>query len=158
MRTIQLVDLDGCIADDRWRRELILPRPKDGSNPQDRFHMYHSQSFRDEMRNREAIRDDCQIVVLTARSLAYRTITMAWLREQEVIPMFLIHRNPTDTRPSVDVKREQVRWLTSPNMYGIHIEEIVDAIDDLQSVVDMYRNDFGIASRLVRIGEEEHVA
>jgi hypothetical protein len=67
----------------------------------------------------------------------------------------VIHRNIRDYRTSVDVKREQLRWLFDPNTYWFTPEEIVSAIDDREDIVRMYREEFGLNSRIVRIGEEE---
>lgn len=158
MRKYQIADLDGCISDDRWRRDTIKPRPADGSNPPDRFHIYQSLSFSDEAMNLRELRDDCQLIILTARPVKFSQITYDWLKRHKIVPAITIFRNNHDTRPSWDVKRQMVGWLLDYNMHGLNPGDIVEAIDDLAPIVNMYREEFNIPSRIVRIGEEEHIA
>lgn len=154
---IQIADLDGCLSNDVWRRTLIKPRPADGSNPEERFFHYHSQCWRDEMANGHELLPNTEIVILTARPVAHRDSTLHWLRWAHIRPHWVIHRNNGDTRPSVDVKRDQLKWLLDVNSYGVKLTDIVLAIDDLEPIVKMYREEFGLNAKLVRIGEEEHL-
>lgn len=153
MRKIQLVDLDGCISDDRWRRELI----REEGDPFDRFHAYHLGLHRDAAVNLHEIDPDLDVVVVTARPCLYAEMTLDWLREVAGIqPRYILHRNNHDHRPSVEVKREQVGWLFSYNLnYNVNPEDIAAAIDDREDIINMYREHFSFPARIVRIGAEE---
>lgn len=155
MREVQIADLDGCLADDRWRRALIRPEPSDrGVGWQDKFVEYHQASWRDTVENLSALREGCDLVILTGRPLWTRPLTLAWLAEVAGLdPLHVIFRNNSDHRPSVEVKREQLGWLLTN--YGIRRERIVEAIDDMEPIVEMYRT-AGLTARVVRIGEEQH--
>jgi hypothetical protein len=153
VRQMQIIDLDGCIADDRWRRGFIGPKEM---APMDRFHEYHIRSVVDPVVHRTEVRDeDHAIIVITARPVLYADQTWHWLRHYANIdPLHIIFRNNNDHRHSADVKRTAIEWLLS--MYDVAKEEIVDAIDDCEDVLAMYR-EFQLPARLVRIGEDEHV-
>jgi len=156
MRRIQIVDLDGCIADDRWRRKYIMPDVPDLDHIE-RFGKYHQSSILDFALNLNEITEP-HVVVLTGRPLLYHEITLMWLRENAYIePLYMIMRNNNDHSPSPVLKKRMVHGLLDWNSYGIAREEIVSAIDDRAAIVDMYQRDFGINARVVRIGEEEHV-
>lgn len=157
MQQLQIVDLDGCISDDRWRRDLIAPRPADGSNPENRFKAYQTLSFSDAPANLNELRADCDLIILTARPTRYAKITRDWLHIHKIKFAHLIMRNDGDTRPSWLVKEQMLGWLFDPNMYDVRPRQIVDAIDDLDPIVAMYRN-YDLPARIVRIGEEEHIA
>ncbi len=152
----QIVDLDGCISDDLWRRRLITPLRAGEPNYAERFHEYHRHAHLDVPRNLHELAEDAEVIVLTARPLTYRDITLNWLLEVAALPhAHLIMRNPHDHRPSVDVKADQLRWLFDPNMeYGVTPKRVVQAIDDRQDIVDMYTM-AGLAARVVRIGDAE---
>lgn len=153
MRLFQIVDLDGCIADDLWRRHLIN---KIGPKSNDWFHEYHINSFWDKAVNLHEIKQP-ETIILTARPLRYRQITMQWLDKiANVKPAYILFRNDDDHRPSFEVKKEMVRALLDWNSYNIQLEQIADAIDDRENIVAMYRQEYGLAARVVRIGEEEH--
>lgn len=148
----QIIDLDGCIADDRHRRHLIVPDPGTGRTDA-HFRRYHEESHCDLAANLHEVRwADCSLIVLTSRPLAYFEITRNWLLEVAALPVpTIIMRNPGDRRSSVEVKREQLSWL--PVHYAIPYSRIVEAIDDRDDIVEMYR-EAGLNARVVRIGEE----
>ena len=156
-RSIQILDLDGCVADDRWRRGFIrdvgMYLPPDEMN---RFHRYHSLCFLDKFANKEEITQP-DIIVLTGRPLLVKELTMRWLRAHQIVPLHIIFRNNDDNiSTSVTLKRRMLAGLLDPNSYDIRPEEITLAIDDRDDVVAMYKNDFGIFAKVVRIGDEEH--
>lgn len=155
MRKVQLVDLDGCISDDRWRRSMILPGAVDMPINKG-FAVYHSQCWRDEATNLGELLPDCDHVILTARPVMYMYMTQRWLNQNKIYPTVILHRNNEDKRPSYMVKRDQLQWvLNSNNLYNVHLEDIALAIDDRDDILGMYSN-YGISTKLVRIGEEEH--
>lgn len=159
---IKIVDLDGCISDDRWRRHLIGPAPLGGRTAAagwgNRFDAYHAAAFADDLANREEVFGwEGEIVICTARPVAYAELTREWLALQKVKPLHILHRNNDDHRIGAEVKATQVQWLLEPQLnYGVLREHIVDAIDDMEPIVRMYRDRFGIPARVVRIGAEEH--
>jgi hypothetical protein len=153
----QIIDLDGCISDDRWRRHLI-ESPVDGRwSNQTRFENYHSCCVRDNLVNAHEIRYDLKHIVLTGRPVRWRQPTEDWLWETaNIVPHILIMRNNEDLAPSPELKERMCGWLWEPNlMYGVRKEEIVEAIDDRQDIVSMYHK-LGLVARVVRIGDEEH--
>ena len=150
---LQIVDLDGCISDDRWRRHLILPAPVQNNS---HFEEYHRLGHADNSVNLHEIVPEVPIVIITTRPLTYYTATLRWVVAAiQSQPHAIIMRNPNDHRPSLEIKREQVQWLWDPNMvYGADgPHEIISAIDDQEKIVAMYREN-GIPARVVRIGEE----
>jgi len=150
-RNIQIVDLDGCIADDRWRRELIQPTGKD------KFHEYHAVSHLDFPVNINEIVAP-EVIVLTGRPVAYREQTLAWLGETAYVrPLHIIMRNNGDYSNAVILKERMVRGLLDWNSYGIAQEWLTLAIDDRADIVEMYQRVFQIPSKIVRIGDEEHI-
>ncbi len=160
MRKIQLVDLDGCTADDRWRRGYILPEPPEGRDSPEwgrRFNPYHARSYLDKPMNRGELLPGVEQVILTARPVAWASATKWWVEGTLGLrPVAILHRGNTDHRSSVEIKRTQLGWLLDPNnCYGVRAEMIVDAIDDRADIVAMYREVLGFG-RIVRIGEEEH--
>lgn len=156
-RMFQIVDLDGCISDDRWRRPLIIQlAPGEGRWADDhlRFEAYHNSIPRDLFVNGKELRPNVDFIILTSRPLRYRDETVFWLARNQISYRHLIMRNPSDLRPSVEVKREMVLWLSDPNSYAVRREMIVDAIDDRKDIVKMYRES-GLPARVVNIDGTE---
>lgn len=152
MTKFQIVDLDGCISDDIWRRPYIRPLAEGEPPNAERFFQYHEACSLDAYRNAHELAPDAELLLLTARPLAYRPATVDWLRNSRIEFRELIMRNNHDHRTSLELKREMVRWL--PTHYGVPLERIVQAIDDRDDIVEMYRKEYGLNARVVRIGEE----
>ncbi len=146
---IKIIDLDGCISDDRWRHQYI---GSTDMNPAERWRVYHENMGGDSLINSSEVGPewhayDRRLVVFTARPVDYRELTVAWLRINRITPLHIIMRNNHDHRPAIDVKRQMIGWL--PDLYGVPIDEVVEAIDDRDDVVAMYRS-CGIDARVVR--------
>ena len=163
MRRIQVIDLDGCISDDRHRRGAIDPvlaadrTPERAKDRTAMYDAYHRNCFLDPAVNLHEVREE-HVVILTGRPLKFWDATNLWLREVAYIqPLFMIMRNNHDHRPSVILKRQMLQGLLDHNSYGIEREELVSAIDDRDDIVVMYRAEFGLEARIVRIGDEENV-
>lgn len=153
-RRIQIVDLDGCISDDRWRRYKINVAEPDKYF---QFHEYHRHCHLDAVVNLHEVEQGAEIIILTGRPLIYYEETVTWLTEVAMLrPLHLIMRNPHNHQPSVILKAQMVMGLLDWNSYGIAKEEIIGAIDDREDIIQMYRRSFGFDSRIVRIGKEEH--
>ena len=163
MRRIQIIDLDGCIADDRHRRKHIDPALAQNRHPSvleardAMWDRYHKECFLDPLANIDKIVER-QVVVLTGRPLRHYEATRMWLTEVAYIsPLYIIMRNNQDHSPSVDLKRRMVYGLLDANSYGVHRDELVLAIDDRSDVVEMYKAEFDLNAHIVRIGDEhEH--
>lgn len=159
---IQIVDLDGCISDDRHRRHHINPvlqrdyRQESESARKVMWHEYHSRCILDKTANLNEVIEK-EVVVLTGRPVRYREQTLMWLREEALIhPIFLLMRNDNDRSGSVVLKERMVAGLIDVNSYRLQLGSLVLAIDDREDIVRMYQDRFGIPSKVVRIGEEEH--
>ena len=139
--SIIILDLDNTVADDAWR----IPRINwQKSNPDERYHDYHLLAAFDDVGNRhlfEGVPHD--IVVFTARPVAYAALTMEWLSRNGIVAKHVLMRNPGDYRHSRDLKMTQLRWLL--DLYDVQKHEIVCAYDDRQDVVDAFRAN-GIAA------------
>jgi hypothetical protein len=150
----QILDLDGCLSDDRHRRHLILDGdPRNNSH----FAAYHDGCHLDLPVNlHEVLIDGTRNIILTSRPLAVYEKTKDWLLEVAgIYPHILLMRNNNDHRRSLVLKEEMMGWLWDPNlMYGIDPQNIISAIDDQESIVQMYREKFKIPARVVRIGDE----
>lgn len=137
-----ILDLDNCIADDAWR----IPRINwQKSVHTGRYDDYHSLSGFDEIGNTDLLATQNKIVIFTARPVAYHALTVEWLRRKGVDWKALIMRNNNDHRPSVDLKRQQLKWLIE--LYDVPKDSIVAAYDDREDVVAMYREE-GIAAHV----------
>jgi hypothetical protein len=136
-----ILDLDNCIANDGWRIPMIDWQHKD---PMRRYHRYHCLAAFDEVGNQHLFREtEHDIIIFTARPTLYRPITEEWLRRNNVFWKCLVMRNDNDHRPSVELKRTQLRWL--PDLYGVDFQDIAAAHDDREDVVAMYK-EHGIPS------------
>lgn len=141
-----ILDIDNCIADDAWRLPRILPASK-LDDRHARFHEYHLLSAWDAVGNREVFLGK-PAAVCTARPIAYRALTMEWLRRAGVEVRHLLMRNMDDYRTSKLLKAYQLECLL--HHYGMKREEIVGAYDDRIEVVNMYL-EAGLPARVVKI-------
>jgi len=145
-----IVDLDGCIADDRWRRHMIRP----ASVPiRERFHKYHLAGCRDHLCNADLVySDDHLVVVVTSRPEWYRRLTHQWLLDWEIMPRAIIMRRDDDYRPSVEVKRDAaLRLIEEHGLNGIEC-----AYDSREDIVEMYR-ELGIRAELAGYPEDDEM-
>jgi len=157
MRHYILMDLDGCLADDEYRRPLINLDLKDNF---ERYHNYHIASAEDEILNYNlsnkswgqwekinSIRaeqgksivamGDCDFIIMTSRPTQYRVQTVNWLARNNIGYHWLLMRNDHDERRCWDVKRWQLEQLRShyPNF---SMDQVVAAFDDTLEVCTMY--------------------
>jgi hypothetical protein len=148
MAGIQIVDLDNCLSDDRWRRPFIdkkLPLAQ-------RYDEYHKGMLLDSPANVDQIRRNDDIVVITGRPVSYHKWTLSWIQTKLWIqPLHLIMRNNNDYRNAVEVKADALTWLFDRNMYGIRLADVVDAIDDRLDIIEMYKAKFGLPARVVGV-------
>lgn len=132
-----ILDLDNCISDDGWRVETI-DWHRDGH---DRFHRYHSlapwDSYAPHPDVAHWVTSGERIAIFTARPVMYRHLTEEWLRRKSVEYTYLLMRNQSDLRPSLELKRSQLQWLVSH--YDVRLDDIGMAYDDRPEIVAMYR-------------------
>lgn len=145
MKPHLIADLDNCIANDEHRIELIR---WDEEDPMDRYHEYHSMCIHDEPANLKEL-DGYTVHFFTAQPEIYRNLRVAWLVAHRIRFRTIFFRHRKDYRHSVDVKR-QMLWRLK-RIKGIEPEHIALAIDDRQSVINMYQDEFNIPSKLVKI-------
>jgi hypothetical protein len=140
MKTCIVLDLDGCISDDRWRRHLITPLDLDP------YGEYHRAIPFDNFANRRAVQDFAKahpLVICTGREERYRRITETWLDDQRVIVARLLMRKDGDRRSAPALKVEMVSGLIKEGI------QIIGAYDDREDVIAAYR-DLGVrAIRMV---------
>ncbi len=142
----RIVDLDNCVADDGWRIKNIAWGRKE---PNAKYATYHSLCGFDEAHNADLFwRAGEQAIIFTGRPCAVRAITVEWLRRHNMPYVHLIMRNNDDHSPSVALKSKMLSWLWST--YGIELEQIANAFDDHQPIVDMYKS-FGIPAHQLKI-------
>lgn len=136
MKDTVLIDIDGCISDDRHRRFLIDNEyvPLD-----ERYRTYHDNSFKDSPVNKEIVehhrRLGHRIVFITGRPEEYRMQTWNWLTRHFPDAVkgdsFLYMRPDLNVEPSGILKARIVQ-----NNLGV--DRIVAAYDDREDVIDEY--------------------
>lgn len=129
----RILDLDNCIANDAWRIPRISWQHID---PDRKYHDYHMLAGFDEVGNEELFKGRSNIIIFTARPVLIRAMTEEWLRRKGVDYDILMMRNNGDHRKSVDLKMQQLHWLSQ---YSIELKQIEHAFDDRQDVIDMYK-------------------
>jgi hypothetical protein len=138
MKEYIIFDIDGCIADDRPRRDK-LPKHKDAKNGD--FDEYHEGSWSDDAMNEEFIRnairfqreDDIEIVFITARPAKYDGQTRAWIAARFGLFEYDLWMRPDD---NVMGSPELKLWLIEQAQ--IPINQIRAAYDDRPDVLDAY--------------------
>ena len=126
-----ILDLDGTISDDTWRRDRI-PSQVDDSQGWD---YYHEGSIDDKPMNIHLV--GYKNIVITSRPCKFRTITMEWLAKNGVEYTVLLMRNQGDIRPAWQVKQDALQYLR--DIYDIHNKDIDVAYDDNEDVCAMYK-------------------
>jgi len=147
-----ILDLDGCISDDRWRRHLIEPRDNEVVKKKRLFDDYHQLSAFDKLCNTHLLHLllGQEAIIFTGRTVKFRAITQEWLRRNSVPVKHLLMRNNDDHRPSPELKRTFLEWLGM--LYEVPRNQIVCAYDDREDVVAMYK-EFGLPAFCVSINE-----
>jgi hypothetical protein len=133
-----ILDLDGCIADDRRRLPLIDPKAPDP------WAAYHAGCYEDPLINEPLLTLCCRysIAFFTGRPSIWRAHTNGWL--QNVVkfrPYLLFMRSPGCLLPSPELKERMLLQLTrhvrSPSLM------VRVAADDRDDVLLMYQS-YGI--------------
>jgi len=122
-----LIDIDGCISDDRWRLPLI------DHTAQDPWHDYHVAAEHDEPANLHVITEPA--IALTAMPARYAEIRRRWLRQHAPAVVRVVMRPDGDHSSSPILKRNMLRFVRGQ----FPSERIRAAYDDRADVVSMYR-------------------
>lgn len=125
-----IVDIDGTIADNMHRQSILEADPKDWDS-------FFLECHQDEpivpvVDIVQVLEKVYSILIVTGRSEKYRELTKFWLKKHEIPYDKLYMRREGDYRPDHEIKEEilmKIRESYSPFL----------AIDDRQSVVDMWR-------------------
>lgn len=152
MKDTVLIDIDGCISDDRHRRFLIDNEyvPLDEC-----YRTYHDNSFKDSPVNKNIVECHRQlghrIVFITGRPEEYRMKTWNWLTRHFPDAVkgdcFLYMRPDLNVEPSGILKARIVQ-------NNLSVDRIVAAYDDREDVLDEYAT-IGITdTRLVQIRDQ----
>lgn len=146
-------DIDNCIANDAWRIPFI---DWTAADPYQRYMPYHRVCSGDQSHNMREFEDlherhNADPCFITARPEAVRHMTMSWLRRHftRSFPAAnrLLMRGNDDHRASVDLKRDLLTELFAAEPEA----RVVLALDDRADVLTMYRQHFGIVTRLLAI-------
>ena len=144
----RIIDLDNCIADDQHRHGLIdMDKAGDA-----RWEQYHLAAAADPLANHDLVRTELTLLILTARPVTVAALTVDWLRLHGINYQFMLMRNRHNYLSSVDLKRQQVDWLQ--DLYDVPLTAIIDAYDDREDVVQMYRS-LGINAHVRAINHRE---
>jgi hypothetical protein len=132
-------DLDNCLADDKWRQDLI-EWDKVGD---ERYEVYNNHMCGDNAHNvdkfKAFVAAGLYPVFFTGRAEHFRGATAAWIRENLCCEAFTLFMRPSGT-VGVTPAALKERMLDDLFSMGHLPSDIVAAFDDLQPVIDMYRS------------------
>jgi uncharacterized HAD superfamily protein len=142
-QNIVIVDIDGTLADVQHRLHFINGHGQ--KNWKQFFRRMEDDTPIDiVVRWVNNLAPEYAAVIITGRPQDYRDCTERWLESHSVRYSLLLMRNAGDFRPDTIVKRELLE--------SVGRELVAFAIDDRQSVCDMYR-DCGVRVFQVSSGE-----
>lgn len=134
---VVIVDLDNCIADDKWRIPLINHQ---AASDFLKYHSYHMAIPGDPVANRHILEGHMygRIVISTSRPEMYRWLTVGWLDYHKIRYAQIFMRPKDDTTSSsAEIKRKALHAIRKqfPKC------DIVMAYDDRPDVIEMYRQE-----------------
>lgn len=128
-----IVDIDGTLADDLWRRHTYSHPNRDWAEINAMCKYDQPFKWCQEIVTAMAAQD-YHIIFLTARNDSARAHTDAWLRANtNLLDFTLIMRSEGDRRED---------WMTKEDLYTKHVHPTFDVLfclDDKQTVTDMWR-------------------
>ena len=133
---IAIFDIDGTVADDRWRRNLIDYNTTDRVK---RYERYHCAAAADEPINRHLLEKHVlagnNILFATSRPINYYEATSRWVRWAfSNTPHMLVMRALQDARPSPEVKLMMVQSIAEEY-------DIVQIYEDREDVCSVLRQE-----------------
>ncbi len=148
-----IVDLDGTLADGRWR--IGLMPPPDQRHIDTAWLEFNRMAAWDFPITgtvdvvRALAEAGYRIVILTGRGAATREITEQWLENWAVPYDKLIMREVGDCRPDTEIKLEALESLGGP-------EYVLCAFDDLPHIVDLWRSKGITTYEVTRYEPDDH--
>lgn len=146
MKQVILFDIDGTLADIAHRRPFL-----DGDRPD--WNKFNSH-MGDDVPNTPVVElyrtlwdtEKYDLIIVSGRNEDFREITERWLVWNEIPFTQLLMRPSGDFRPDVEVKSDILAKIQSAK------RDILFAVDDRQSVVDMWRRN-GITCLQCDVGD-----
>ena len=126
-----IVDIDGTIADNMHRQSVLDAEPKDWDAFFRECHL--DLPIEPIVEIVKLLEPHYAILIVTGRSEKYRELTKFWLKKYNIPYDELYMRPENDYRPDHEIK-EEILFTIRKNNYNPLL-----AIDDRQSVVDMWR-------------------
>lgn len=126
-----ILDLDGTISDDTWRRGRIPSNVEDSKG----WDNYHQGLIHDRTINLHMVGK--RNIIITSRPSKFRPQTIEWLQKHNIEFSILLMRIAGDLRPSWQVKQDAIEHLRE--IYEIHNKDIDIAYDDDPDVCAMYK-------------------
>lgn len=138
----RIIDLDGTICDDRWRRKYIK---ESGS---DRWTDYHQLAAFDDFVNTDLVLSvpSQKNIIMTGRSETFRPMTMEWLARNGVPYCLLLMRPRQSYLSNESLKHTMFEDLRKNRVaefgesIGISRTQIYVAYDDNPKVISMWLN------------------
>lgn len=124
--SIIIVDLDGCVSDDKWRRGYLRPPF---------YEDYHMLAPWDEPQNLDIFAGGHAVAIFTARPSAYRLPTKEWLARRGIKWQWLFMRGLGNVDPSPLLKQKMFVSFARNR----RISDIVAIYDDRADVLDALR-------------------
>lgn len=133
MKDYVIFDLDGCLADDEWRRHYL---PPEGTTDPGKYADYHRRCTFDSPMNLALFKrmsSGIMPIFVTARSTAYEALTRHWIETVLGCPDYLLRMRHESSRfNSPDFKSEVAKRFL--DIGG----NIVAAFDDRIDVLEAY--------------------
>lgn len=128
MADITIIDMDGCISDDRWRKHFI-----DRANKQ--WDDYHRLALLDSPINLDIALPYMRgnYAICTGRPELWRDRLVTWLKRNSLpVSPHILMRPDNDFRSAVELKREMLAKL---RVFG---HSVTHAFDDQLAICEMY--------------------
>lgn len=124
--SVNVIDLDGCLSDDRHRRHLVHER---------KYDEYNERCDKDLPANLSVLLPLMDnYVILTSRHEVEAQKTLSWLKRHRIpLPLRMMFRPTGNVDSSVSLKRQMLNEITQAGY------RVVTAVDDRPALLDMYR-------------------
>ena len=139
-----ITDLEGVLSDDNHRKHFY--NQQDYTNYNDNFHKDNlNNTFFDKFIKTST----CDVMICTAKSELYKESVKDWLIDKNIFHYFtnIFFREKLDSRPSVDVKKDQLKKIEEEY-------DVICAYDDRKENIDMYIEN-RVPAILVKITENK---